>query len=144
MPLTKRLIVCAGLWPIALALGQESAREQVRQVLDAQISAWNRGDLAGFMQGYDKSELTFFSGDRIEKGWDATLARYQRRYQGAGKEMGQLSFSDDEIEMLSADSALLTARWHLLMRDGKKLEGLTTVIFKRRKDGWKIVHDHSS
>jgi uncharacterized protein (TIGR02246 family) len=127
------------------AQGQQSPREQVRKVLDEQTAAWNRGDLVAFMQGYAKSpELTFFGGDRIEKGWEATLERYRRQYQSAGKEMGKLSFTDEEIDLLGPGAAMETARWHLLMHDGKKLEGLTTVILKQTKDGWRIVHDHSS
>jgi uncharacterized protein (TIGR02246 family) len=142
----KKFISLLILTAIGLvAQGQQSAREQVRKVLEDQTSAWNRGDLVAFMQSYTKSpELTFFSGDAIEKGWEATLARYRNKYQSAGKDMGQLSFTDEEIDMLSPDAAVATARWHLLLQDGKKLEGLTTVILKRTKDGWKIVHDHSS
>ncbi|HEX4771156.1 MAG TPA: DUF4440 domain-containing protein [Bryobacteraceae bacterium] len=136
--------------PILLALGfvaqgQQSAREQVRKVLADQMSAWNRGDLVAFMQTYAKSpDLTFFSDDTIERGWEAILARYRNKYQSSGKEMGQLSFTDEEIDMLGPNAAVATARWRLLLHDGKRLEGLTTVILKQTKDGWKIVHDHSS
>ena len=31
---------------------------KVRAVLDAQVKAWNKGDLEGFMRGYWKSPLT--------------------------------------------------------------------------------------
>ena len=116
-----------------------------RQMLDDQTAAWNRGDLEGFMKGYWHSpDVTFFSGDTIIKGWESTLARYKDRYQSSGKEMGKLSFSDENIEMLSPYSAVVTARWHLETSKGKKLEGLTTLLCKRMKEGWLIVHDHSS
>ena len=117
----------------------------LRKILDDQTAAWNRGDLTGFMQGYWHSpEVTFFSGDRIIKGWESTLQRYRDKYQGAGKELGKLSFTDENIQMLGPDAALVTARWHLEMTDGKKLEGLTTLLCKRLPEGWRIVHDHSS
>lgn len=117
----------------------------LQKLLDDQTAAWNRGDLEGFMQGYWKSdELTFFSGDTIIRGWQPTLDRYRKRYQSGGQAMGTLSFSDENIDLLSPDAAVVTARWHLAMPDGKKLEGLTTVVCKRFPDGWKIVHDHSS
>jgi ketosteroid isomerase-like protein len=32
----------------------------------------------------------------------------------------------------------------LTMSDGKKPGGLYTLIFRRFKQGWKIVHDHTS
>ena len=145
-----KTIVGARLLAAALLLafsahGRQSAREELEHVLDKQLSAWNRGDLVAFMNTYVKSpDLTFFSGDTIERGWEATLARYRKRYQGAGKEMGQLSFTDTQVDMLSPEAAVVTARWHLLMHDGKKLEGLTTIVCKRMNDGWRIVHDHSS
>jgi ketosteroid isomerase-like protein len=117
----------------------------LRKLLDDQTAAWNRGDLEAFMQGYWGSpDVTFFSGDTIVKGWEPTLQRYRDRYQSAGKEMGKLSFSDEKVEMLSRDAAMVTARWHLEMSDGKKLEGLTTLLCKRLPEGWRIVHDHSS
>ena len=117
----------------------------LRKMLDDQTAAWNRGDLEAFMQGYWHSpEVTFFSGDTIVKGWEPTLQRYRDRYQSGGKEMGRLSFSDEKIDMLGSDAAVITARWHLQMSDGKKLEGLTTLLCKRTQEGWRIVHDHSS
>lgn len=117
----------------------------LRKLLDDQTAAWNRADLETFMQGYWHSpEVTFFSGDTIVKGWEQTLQRYRDRYQSSGKEMGKLTFTDEKIEMLGADAAMVTARWHLEMSDGKKLEGLTTLLCRRMKEGWRIVHDHSS
>jgi|SRR5579859_5174073 len=117
----------------------------LRKMLDDQTAAWNRGDLEAFMQGYWHSpEVTFFSGDTIVNGWEPTLQRYRDRYQSGGKEMGKLSFSNEKIEMLGSDAAVVTARWHLEMSDGKKLEGLTTLLCKREQEGWRIVHDHSS
>src|SRR5438105_10690712 len=69
----------------------------IRKVLDDQAAAWNKGDLEAFMAGYWKSpNLTFTSGNNKTKGWDATLERYKKRYQGEGKEMGKLTFSEVE------------------------------------------------
>src|SRR5579864_4923911 len=97
---------------LALTAAAEAPAD-LRKVLDDQTAAWNRGDLEAFMQGYWHSpDVTFFSGDTIVKGWDQTLQRYKDRYQSSGKEMGKLSFSDENIAMLGSDAAVLTARWH--------------------------------
>ena len=129
---------------ISLAASAQTPSD-LRKLLDDQTAAWNRGDLEAFMQGYWHSpEVSFFSGDTIVKGWEQTLQRYRDRYQSSGKEMGKLSFSDEKIEMLGSNTAMVTARWHLEMADGKKLEGLTTLLCRRMKEGWRIVHDHSS
>jgi ketosteroid isomerase-like protein len=128
-----------------LASSPQTADTGLRKILDDQTTAWNGSDLVGFMQGYWHSpEVTFFSGDTIIRGWESTLQRYRNKYQGDGKEMGKLSFTDEKTQMLGSDSALVTARWHLEMPDGKRLEGLTTLLCKRLPEGWRIVHDHSS
>ena len=49
------------LWLLlALPLLAASPEQDIRRVLDDQVAAWNRGDIPGFMEGYDKSESTTF------------------------------------------------------------------------------------
>jgi ketosteroid isomerase-like protein len=116
----------------------------VRQVLEQQVSAWNRGDLEGFMAGYWRSpELSFFSGANRTQGWQATLDRYRMRYQAEGREMGKLAFSDLEIEMAGTEAAWVRGRWKVVTSK-ETLGGLFTLIFKKQPEGWKIVHDHTS
>lgn len=120
-------------------------RVAIRQVLDDQVAAWNRGDLEGYMRGYWNSpDLEFFGGTTTTKGWQPTLERYRKRYQGEGKEMGHLSFSDVAIDLLGPDAAFVRGRWHLDMKSGTNPAGTFTLIMRRFKDGWRIVHDHSS
>src|SRR6185369_11788611 len=117
----------------------------VKAILDAQMDAWNRGDLDGYMAGYWKSpDLVFFSNGTTTRGWQATLDRYKQRYQGEGRQMGTLDFPELDIVTLGADAALARGRWRLKMPDGKELTGMTTVVLRKRPEGWRIVHDHSS
>ena len=119
--------------------------EEIRQVIVNQQDAWNRGDLEEFMAGYWNSpELTFFSGARESKGWQAALDRYKKSYQSAGHEMGKLEFANLRIEMLGPESAFVRGEFHLTMSDGKTPHGLFTLIFRRFPQGWKIVHDQSA
>jgi beta-aspartyl-peptidase (threonine type) len=123
----------------------KTAESEIRAVLDAQVEAWNAGKLEEFMEGYWRSpELTFFSGGNKLSSWDATLERYRKTYQAEGKEMGKLNFSDLDIQPIGQSSSLVRGRWQLRLSDGKELGGLYTLIFRRFKDGWKIVHDHTS
>ena len=132
------LVALAGAPPKA------SPEEAIRAVLDTQVAAWNRGDLAGFMAGYwNDPGLSFYSGSNVTSGWQATLERYQKRYQSPGNEMGKLDFSELEIHPLG-EGAWVGGRWHLKMSDGKDLGGLFTLIFRKTPAGWKIVHDHTS
>src|SRR4030095_3234743 len=123
----------------------KSAVAEIRAVLDAQVVAWNAGKLEEFMDGYWRSpDLTFYSGGRKMSGWDATIERYRKTYQAEGREMGKLVFSDLDIQQLGPNAAVVRGRWELTMSDGKKPGGLYTLIFRRFKQGWKIVHDHTS
>lgn len=130
---------------VSTAAGQQrGAKEAIQQVLDAQVVAWNKGDLQGFMEGYWRSpDLTFFAGGKTTRGWQATLDRYRNTYQGEGKEMGKLSFKDIDIKLLGADHALVTGRWHLELKK-ETAGGLFTLLFHKKDAGWRIVHDHTS
>ena len=122
-----------------------SAHDAVKVVLDIQATAWNKGDLEGFMQGYwQDDQLSFYSGNSIRAGFEETIARYRQTYQANDAEMGQLRFDDLQFESLSPDIVLVKGRWHLTQSKAMP-EGLFTLIVKRFPHiGWKIVHDHTS
>jgi ketosteroid isomerase-like protein len=115
----------------------------IRVVLDAQAAAWNRGDIEGYMDGYDRSPNTeFVGGDNISRGWQTVLDRYKKNYNSREK-MGTLTFSDLEITLLSKDAALVLGRWRL-KRTNDEPHGTFSLIFRKTKAGWRIIHDHSS
>ncbi len=123
---------------------QKSAiASEIRQVMNEQTAAWNRGDIDGFMQGYWNSDkLVFVSGDNLTYGWKPTLERYKKNYDSRAK-MGTLTFSGLEIEVLSKDAAKVLGSW-ALAREKDNPKGKFTLIFRKFKDGWRIVHDHTS
>lgn len=115
----------------------------VRAVLDAQRDAWNRGDIEGYMDGYARSaEITFVSGDTVTRGWQTVHDRYKKNYDSRER-MGTLTFSDLETNVLSNDAAVTIGRWHL-QRAGDQPHGRFTLVFRRARPGWRIVHDHTS
>jgi uncharacterized protein (TIGR02246 family) len=115
----------------------------VRAVLDAQVAAWNRGDIDAFMDGYRRSpETVFISGDDLTRGWQTVLDRYKKSYDSREK-MGTLSFLEIEIKALNPDTAVAFGRWQLA-RASDKPHGRFTLIFRRAPDGWRIIHDHTS
>ena len=124
---------------------QSDAINDVKAVWATQVAAWNRADLDGFMSAYWKSsDLVFFSNGDETRGWDATRTRYRAKYQGEGKQMGTLDFPQLDFAMLGAEAALVRGRWHLRMPDGKEFSGMTSVVFRKLPEGWRIVHDHST
>lgn len=115
----------------------------VRAVVDAQKDAWNRGDIEGYMDGYARSgDVIFISADSLTRGWQTVHDRYKKIYDSREK-MGTLTFSDLEISVLNSDAAVMIGRWHL-QRANDEPHGRFTLIFRRTKQGWRIVHDHTS
>ncbi len=121
----------------------EKKSAEIRRVMDAQVTAWNNGDIDGFMRGYWNSpDLVFVSGANVTRGWQPTIERYKKTYDSRAK-MGTLTFSDLEVDVLSKDSATVLGSW-ALAREKDNPEGKFTLIFRKFRDGWKIVHDHTS
>jgi len=130
---------------VALDLAPNGDKAAVERVLRKQQQAWNNHALDGFMANYWNSpELTFFSGAKETRGWQATLDRYRSTYNSPGHEMGKLEFSSLRIEMLGPEAAFVRGEWHLTMPDGRTPHGLFTLVFRKFPEGWKIVHDHTS
>ena len=119
------------------------ADAEIRAVMRAQVAAWNRGEIDGFMEGYARSHATeFVSGDRLTRGWKTVRDRYKKKYDSREK-MGTLTFSDIKITPLGPDAALVLGRWKLV-RKSDKPHGIFTLLFRRTPAGWRIVHDHTS
>ncbi|MEP1230994.1 MAG: DUF4440 domain-containing protein [Litorimonas sp.] len=118
-------------------------KQSILQTLDTQILAWNSGDIEGFMQDYLKNDdLRFASGGDVQKGWEATLLRYQSRYPDRAA-MGRLEFSDRQVQVLGTEDALIFGRWTLI-RDKDRPTGLFTLHMKKQDGRWIIISDHTS
>jgi uncharacterized protein (TIGR02246 family) len=144
------LYVAIGFCAVAPNLDSQSAATAeaartaaIRLVLADQQSAWNRGDLDGFMQGYwHSAELTFLGSRGVTRGWEPVLARYRQNYPDRSA-MGHLDFSNLELRLLGSDAAVVLGRWHL-QRAHDQPGGVFTLVFQRFADGWRIIHDHTS
>ena len=154
----KRLLNRQGVWiqPLVCAIvlmglgnwaepGQQAGdneQKHITKVLAKQVYCWNREDIDGFMETYWKSDdLTFSSGGKTIRGWQATLDRYKKSYPAGA--MGKLHFEGLEVDLLSSQVALVLGRWYLDDK-GQKKEGNFSLVFKKIDGDWKIVHDHSS
>ena len=144
-----RILLCC----ISFALGAEpglhaqsnASEGDIRSVLEAQQAAWNRGDVEGFMQGYEASEATTFVGATITHGYQQVLDNYRRRYPTKEK-MGQLAFSELGVRLLGGDYASVIGKWHLARStdEGGDKGGIFTLLFRKTARGWKIILDHTS
>src|SRR5688500_16793996 len=89
-------------------------RAAIADLLETQRQAWNRGDLAAYMEGYARTpELVFTSGGQIRRGWEETIQRYRTTYGDDRAGMGQLAFEILAVQPLGGDGAVVLGRWKL-------------------------------
>ncbi|MET4104893.1 nuclear transport factor 2 family protein [Hymenobacter sp. UYP22] len=121
-----------------------AARQAILRVLTTQTAAWNRGDVAGFMQGYWQNDsLVFIGKSGLTYGWQRTLDNYRRSYPTPAA-MGQLDFSHLQVQPLSPDAAQVIGRWHLARPTAGDLQGHFLLVMRRINGQWVVVADHSS
>ena len=132
------LVCCA---PLLFAQGDE-----VRKLLKDSESAWNHGDLAAFASYYeDAPETTFIGREITHGGTQAILERYRRGY-STPEAMGVLTFSEIEVRPLAKGYALANGKYQLqrTQAGGGDANGRFTLVLRKTRSGWKIIHDHSS
>jgi beta-aspartyl-peptidase (threonine type) len=128
---------------VTSAVDDDSVRAAVESILRAQKEAWNEGDVDAFMEHYWKSDdLTFSSGGKTTRGWDATLNRYRERYP-TREQMGRLTLDELEITPLGDAAALVLGQWSL-ERENEPVSGNFSLVVRKFGDRWLIVHDHTS
>jgi beta-aspartyl-peptidase (threonine type) len=86
-------------------------------------------------------DLTFSSGGKLTRGWQATLDGYRVRYPTRA-DMGRLTFSELEVIDLGPKAALVLGRWQLAREE--PVGGLFSLALREDNGSWLIVHDHTS
>jgi ketosteroid isomerase-like protein len=143
--LTSALVLLCLSTPLFAQSEKESAtiEQSILEVMTNQAAAWNAGNLEGFMLGYwNSDQLVFVSGDKVTRGWQATLDNYKKSYDSRAK-MGTLTFSDLDVTVFSKDAASVLGSWSLA-REKDNPKGKFTLLFRKIKGNWRIVHDHTS
>ena len=56
--------------------------------------------------------------------------------------MGELNFSDIAVKPLGKDYAFVIGKWKLT-REKDAPNGNFTLVFKKLKEGWRIISDHT-
>lgn len=126
-----------------LAKAQTSEEQQIRAVLETQKTAWNRGDIEGFMQTYLHSDSLMFIGKNgIQWGWQKTLENYKKSYPGTDA-MGQLNFDLLVVKKLSDQYYFVVGKWMLHRKMGD-VSGHFDLLLQKINGRWFIISDHSS
>lgn len=122
---------------------QNKDEQAVRSILADQTKQWNKGNLEAFMVGYWENDSLLFVGKNGAKyGYRNTLESYKKGYPDTAA-MGKLSFNLLELRRLSGDYYFVLGKW-MLKRSIGNLAGHFTLLFRRIKNRWVIIADHSS
>jgi ketosteroid isomerase-like protein len=125
------------------AFAQSKDEQTIRTLIEEQRQAWNKGDKEKFMQTYWKSDSLMFIGKSgVTYGWQKTLDNYKKGYPDTAA-MGKLDFDLLEVKRLSVMYFFVVGKWHLTRSIGD-VGGHFTLLFKKVKNKWVIVADHSS
>ncbi len=117
-------------------------KKEIKSILMKQQQAWSNNDIDGFMDGYWKSDsLKFYSGAKLNKGWQKTLDNYKVRYPTKAHS-GKLEFTIADITQINPNAYWVMGEYHLF-RDMGNANGTFLIIFKRINGEWKIVADSS-
>jgi ketosteroid isomerase-like protein len=129
---------------LSTTISAQSKDEQIiRTLIEEQRLAWNTGDKEKFMQTYWQSDSLMFIGKSgITYGWQKTLDNYKKGYPDTAA-MGKLDFDLLEVKRLSVMYFFVVGKWHLTRSIGD-VGGHFTLLFKKVKNKWVIVADHSS
>jgi len=131
---------------IALVLAVAAAatpQAAISAAMADSAAGWNAGDLARFTAIY-AADAVYVAGDKVVQGKPAIAERYAKSFTDGGNSRGKLAFQPLAWRPLSAVHVLYIARWTLTPASGASQTGLTTLLFERRKGGWRIISDHSS
>lgn len=122
----------------------DDARAAVEAAMAASAAGWNAGLLDRFMAVY-ADDAMFVTAKGVLRGKAEIAAHYRPSFAGGTNTRGSLSFRTLAFRTISNVHLLLVARWTLTPAGGAEPEtGMTTLLFERRPQGWRIVSDHSS
>ena len=140
----KSLLLFVTLCILAANISAQNKDENsIRKVLTGQTNAWNKGDLQQYMQGYWQNDSLMFIGKSgITYGWQKTLENYKKGYPDTAA-MGKLNFELLQVKKLSVDYYFVVGKWNLIRSIGN-VGGSFTLLFRKIKNTWVIISDHSS
>lgn len=128
---------------LPVVLPAADADSAIREALEDQVTAWNRGDISAFVSIY-ANDCTFV-GKQILQGKEQLLARYKKVYPSPDA-MGKLTFNGLNVRPLGKQTAVVTGEWHLerTWAGGGPVGGVFSLVWRLESGHWVIILDHTS
>lgn len=135
------VIILFSIIGIGHSFGQKGTKTVIEN-MKIQETAWNNGDIPGFMKYYwNNDSLKFIGSKGITYGWKNTLDNYIKGYPNK-EAMGILTFTIVEATQLSKTSIYVIGKWEL--NKEKSVGGYFTLLWKKINGNWVIISDHTS
>jgi ketosteroid isomerase-like protein len=144
----KRLLIalfCAlafGASVLCQAPKKDSPEQQIRAVLDLTAHGWNNGILSEYLAAY-VPEATEMLSTGPAGGVERIEQTMKEGFWKTGRPIQQLRYENLVVRMLGKDHALVTGQYILSGADRPDRKGWFTTVWRKTKDGWRMIHDHS-
>jgi ketosteroid isomerase-like protein len=103
---------------------------------------WNKGDLNNFMKMYIETSTMMMPTGPV--GLSAIRDLYQNHYFNGKTPKQHLYYDELKVTLLGENYALLTGKFTLSGNNLPERSGRYSLVMIHTKEGWKILHDHSS
>jgi hypothetical protein len=129
---------------LLLVQAPSGAAGEAARGVQAQVAAWNRGDLEGALEAYcGEPRITWVTRSGVTRGYDE-FAEGMRRDFADRTRMGRYEAELLETRALGRRSALVVLRWSIT-RDGRRLMGgISTQLWERCRGRLRITLEHAS
>ena len=116
--------------------------QQLRALLNGTAEGWNRGDLPKYLSVYTPV-ATEMRSTGPAGGVEAIEETMKKGFWKTGRPIQNLRYENIVVRMLGKEGALVTGQYILSGADRPDRTGWFTSVWKKTKDGWKMIHDHS-
>jgi ketosteroid isomerase-like protein len=106
-------------------------------------TSWNQGEAKEIVKHYKKGNSTILISSTMIRGYKNIGAFFHKNYPSKN-EMGTITFSHVEINLLSPRYAMATGEWSIQRNKGGHTGGIFSVLYENTLQGWKIALDHTS
>lgn len=106
-------------------------------------ASWNQGETKEIVKHYKKANSTILISSSMIRGYKNIAAFFHKNY-SSKNEMGTITFSHVEINLLSPRYAMATGEWAIKRNKGANTGGVFSVLYENTLLGWKIALDHTS
>lgn len=136
------LLLCISFSMLSKQTNAQDAQSKIIAAMKNSENDWNKGDLDSFMKMYtDESTMMMPTGPA---GINTIKELYERKYFNGKMPKQNLHYDDLKVTLLGEKYALLTGKFTLSGNNLPESSGRYSLVMILTKNGWKILHDHSS